>query len=141
VTATRNSGSYVGSISVVAFSGADVTADGAIGSGNGTTGAPTATLTTSRAGSWVWGVGNDWDSAKSRTVGAGQTKFDEFLAAVGDTYWVQSQTAPGGSANAPVTTAGIYQPLRSSPLDHPIPRRPPRRPTWPPPLRTPTRCR
>ena len=103
VTATRSAGSYVGSITVVAFSRADITADGAIGTGNATTGPPTATLTTSRAGSWVWGVGNDWDSAKSRTVGGGQTKFDEFLAPVGDTYWVQSQATPGNSANAPVT--------------------------------------
>jgi hypothetical protein len=103
VTATRSSGPYVGSISIVAFSGADTSVDGAVGTGNATTGAPTATLTTTRAGGWVWGVGNDWDSAKSRTVGAGQTKFDEFLAPVGDTYWVQSQTAPGNSANAPVT--------------------------------------
>jgi hypothetical protein len=103
VTATRASGSYVGSISVVAFAGADTSIDGAVGSGNATTGAPTATLTTIRAGSWVWGVGNDWDAAKSRTVGAGQTKFDEFLAPVGDTYWVQSQTAAGNSAKAPVT--------------------------------------
>ena len=90
VTATRSSGSYVGSISVVAFSGADTTVDGAVGTGNASTGAPTATLTTTRASSWLWGVGNDWDSAKTRTVGAGQTKFDEFLASVGDTYWVQS---------------------------------------------------
>src|SRR6185312_7736472 len=46
VTATRASGSYVGSISVVAFAGADTSIDGAVGSGNAATGAPTATLTT-----------------------------------------------------------------------------------------------
>ena len=57
VTATRSSGSYVGSISVVAFSGAATTTDGAVGTGNGTTGPPTVSLTTTTAGSWVWGVG------------------------------------------------------------------------------------
>lgn len=101
VTATRSAGSYLGSMSVVAFSGADTAVDGAVGTGNGASGAPNATLTTTRAGSWVWGVGNDYDQARARTVGAGQTKFDEYLAATGDTYWVQSQAGPGGSANTP----------------------------------------
>ena len=35
--------------------------------------------------------------------GPGQTKVDEFLATVGDTFWVQSQTAPGGAAGSLVT--------------------------------------
>ena len=103
VTATRSSGSYVGSISVVAFSGAATTTDGAVGTGNGTSGPPTVSLTTTTAGSWVWGVGNDWDQAKARTLGSGQTLFDQFLASVGDTYWVQSQTAQGNPANTSVT--------------------------------------
>jgi chitodextrinase len=51
----------------------------------------------------VWGVGNDWDQAAARTVGGGQTLFDQYLASVGDTYWVQSQTGPGNAAGAPVT--------------------------------------
>jgi hypothetical protein len=60
-------------------------------------------LTTTGAGSWVWGVGNDWDRAVARVVGAGQTKVDEYLASVGDTFWVQSQSAPGGAAGSLVT--------------------------------------
>jgi hypothetical protein len=103
VTATRSSGSYGGSIDVVAFAGADTNTAGAVGSGSGSTGAPSASLTTTTAGSWVWGVGNDWDNAASRTVGAGQTKFDEYLAGSGDTYWAQSQTAPGNAAGTKVT--------------------------------------
>ena len=50
-------------------------------------------LTTTRAGSQIWGVGNDWDRATARTVGSGQTKIDELLASAGDTMWVQRQTA------------------------------------------------
>ena len=103
VTATRSSGTYVGSISVVAFSGADTASDGAVGSGSATKGAPSVSLTTTHAGSWVWGIGNDWDQAKARTLGSGQTLFDQFLAAVGDTYWVQSQTTAGNAANTVVT--------------------------------------
>jgi hypothetical protein len=39
----------------------------------------------------VWGVGNDYDNAVARTVGTNQTKADEFLAATGDTFWVQNK--------------------------------------------------
>jgi hypothetical protein len=69
----------------VAFSGADTTTDGAVASGNGSTGSPSVSLTTTRAGSWVWGVGDDWDQAKARTAGSDQTLFDQYLASVGDT--------------------------------------------------------
>jgi hypothetical protein len=101
ITATRSAGSYGGSMLVVAYAGADTTADGAVANGDATTGAPSVSLQTTRAGSWVWGVGHDWDSATPRTVGSGQTKVDEYVATgTGDTYWVQSrtaQTAPSGS--------------------------------------------
>ena len=103
VTATRSSGAYGGSIDVVAFSGAATTSSGAVGSASAATGAPSVALTTTSSGSWVWGVGDDYDNAISRTVPAGQTKFDEFLASTGDTYWAQSQTAPGNPANTKVT--------------------------------------
>lgn len=89
VKATRSSGSYVGSITVVAFKGADLTNIGVVGGANGATGAPSATITASRSGSVVWGVGNDWDGASSRTVGSSQTLYDQYLASVGDTFWVQ----------------------------------------------------
>jgi hypothetical protein len=103
VTATRSGGIAVGSIVVVAFKGADTIAAGAASSASGATGAPSVMLTTTRAGSWVWAVGNDWDRAVARTVGSGQTLFDQYLAKAGDTYWVQSQTTPGNAANTTVT--------------------------------------
>jgi chitodextrinase len=103
VTATRASGSYVGSITVVTFTGADQVVDGATGAASAATGAPSVSLTTTRAGAWVWGVGNDWDKATARTVGPNQTKVDEFLASVGDTMWVQRQTSPTPVGGTPVT--------------------------------------
>lgn len=84
VTATRSSGAYVGNIDVVAFSGADTATSGA--SASATTGAPSVSVTTTTSGSWVWAVGDDWDKAITRTVGSGQTTFDEFLASTGDTF-------------------------------------------------------
>jgi predicted secreted Zn-dependent protease len=103
VTATRGSGSFTGNIDVVAFSGADTTTAGAVGTASAASGQPSVSLTTTSPGSWVWAVGDDWDNASSRTVGAGQTKFDEFLAGSGDTFWTQSQTAPGNAAGTKVT--------------------------------------
>ncbi len=102
-TVTANyPGQFDASITVASFTGADTATAGAIGGANGGSGAPTASLTTTRTGSWVWGVGNDWSTAVNRTVGAGQTIVDQFLAGTGDTFWTQRQTAPGTVA-APTT--------------------------------------
>jgi hypothetical protein len=60
-------------------------------------------VTTTRAGSWVWGVGTDWSSATARTLGPGQTFVDQFLAPAGDTYWVQRQTGQTAAAGSVVT--------------------------------------
>src|SRR4029450_7937189 len=70
-------GSFVSSITLPSFPGADITRDGVVGTANGATGAPTGSLTTTKAGSVVWAVGNDWDRATARTVGPGQTKRGE----------------------------------------------------------------
>jgi chitodextrinase len=102
ITATRASGSYQGAITVAAFIGADTAANGAVGSGAAASGAPTASLVTTRAGSWVWGVGEDWDKATARTIGPGQTLVDQFLSPSGDTFWTQRQTSPTPTAGTTV---------------------------------------
>ena len=99
----------VSSIVVVSFTGIDTSgtngsgAIGAIRSANAGTGAPTATLTTTRANSWVFGVGNDWDGSTSRTVGSGQTMIHEYMPWVGATFWVQPRNAPTPTAGTSVT--------------------------------------
>src|SRR5215469_4508186 len=103
VTAMRASGSYIGAITVVAFSGADTSRTGATASGNAGTGGPAVTLTTTVGNSWVWGVGNDWSRATARTPGSNQTVADQYLAPVGDTYWVQRQNATTANAGTAVT--------------------------------------
>ena len=98
VTATLSQ-NVAASMTVMSFAGADTTgtdgsgAIGATGTANSARGAPTASLTTSRNGSWVIGVGNDFDSAISRTVGANQKLVHQDLSPTGDTYWVQMQNA------------------------------------------------
>lgn len=99
VTATLSQ-SVSSSITVMSFTGVDTSgangsgAVGNMGTGNANPGAPTATLTTIRNGSLVLGVGNDWDNAITRTLGAGQTLVHQYLSPVGDTYWVQMLSSP-----------------------------------------------
>jgi len=99
VTVTANlSQSVTASMTVMSFSGVDTTntgagAIGAKASANATSGAPSASLVTTRNNSLVLSVGNDWDTATARTLGANQTLVHQLLSTNGDTYWVQRQTA------------------------------------------------
>jgi hypothetical protein len=99
VTATLSQ-SVVCSITVMTFSGVDTSGtngSGAIGqtkSASSPSGAPTASLTTTRNNSWVFGVGNDFDNAIARVPGASQSLVNQFLTSAGDTYWVQMQNGP-----------------------------------------------
>ena len=86
------------SITVMTFAGVNTSgtngsgAIGAVGSGNADPGAPTAALVATANGSLVLGVGDDWDSAVARTLGPNQAMVHQFLASVGDTYWVQRES-------------------------------------------------
>jgi hypothetical protein len=109
VTATVSQ-SVVSSLTVMSFTGVDTTlgtglpnAIGASGTGNSAKGAPTASLVTTRNNSLVLGVGNDYDNAIARTLGAGQTLVHQFLTPTGDTYWVQMQSAATPSSGTSVT--------------------------------------
>ena len=97
VTSRQTVMGYTQSLTVVAFRGA--AGVGASAVANGATGAPSVTLNATTAGSFVYGVGNDWDRAVARVLGPGQTMVHQWLdTASGDTYWVQalstSVTAP-----------------------------------------------
>jgi N,N-dimethylformamidase beta subunit-like protein/uncharacterized protein DUF4082/Big-like domain-containing protein len=108
VTATLSQ-STAGSMTVVSFSNVDTTgtngsgAIGATGTGNSGSGAPSATLVTTRNNSLVFGVGNDFDNAIARTLGSNQTMVNQYLATIGDTYWVQRTTSPVAVAGTSVT--------------------------------------
>ena len=108
VTATL-SHPVVSSLTVVTFTGVDTTgtngsgAIGAIASQSAASGAPTATVTTTRNGSWVFGVGNDYDNPTARTVGANQVLVHQYLTPTGDTYWMQRQSNVTPVAGTAVT--------------------------------------
>jgi hypothetical protein len=100
VTATeRYSGSNV-SLTVVAFkNAAGIGRHAMFHSGAG---APTGSLTTSKADSWVFAAGDDWLHPSSRTTGAGQALVHESTDSA-DTYWVQSTNSLTSKAGAKVT--------------------------------------
>jgi uncharacterized membrane protein len=99
-----------GSMTIIGFTGADTSgtngsgAIGATGTFSADPGAPNGSVQTTRAGSWVFGVGNDWDTAIARTLGPNQTMIHQYLASVNNTYWVQRQSSPTAT---PGTTVAI----------------------------------
>ncbi len=110
VTVTASlSASVISSMTVISFSGVDPTGTGGAGaigataSHSAASGAPTATLVTTRSNSWVFGVGNDYDSATARTAGSNQTIAHQDLTSAGDTYWVQMQNSPTPASGTSVT--------------------------------------
>jgi hypothetical protein len=93
---------YRQSLTVVVLNGA--AGVGASVGASAPTGAPSVQLGATAAGSWVFGVGNDWDSATARTVGAGQILVHQWVeTSLGDTYWVQRLTDPVAAAGSVVT--------------------------------------
>jgi hypothetical protein len=83
----------------MSFTGVDTSgtnganAVGATATAGAASGAPSASLVTTRNGSLVIGVGCDFDNPINRVLGAGQTLVHQYLSPVGDTFWMQRQSA------------------------------------------------
>jgi beta-lactam-binding protein with PASTA domain len=105
-TAVLNS-SQVASMTIVGFQGAANSLVGAASiTANNPTGNPTqpsATITTTRANSWVYGVGVDWDLGRVLTPSANATMVNQVISASNDTYWVERITNPQVLGGVPVT--------------------------------------
>ncbi len=99
VTARPGKTGFDGYLQVIAFQG--TAGVGASVAGSAKTGAPSVSLTTIQPQSLVFAIGNDWDRAVGRVVGAGQTLAGQWVdRGTGDTFWTQStsgQTGPAGS--------------------------------------------
>jgi hypothetical protein len=101
VTSTQSRAGYDQSLTVIAFAGA--AGVGASSGAGATSGAPRATVTTTVAGSWVFGTGNDWDGATPRTLGSGQALRHQWVdTSSGDTFWAQSQSSSTPNAGTVV---------------------------------------
>jgi hypothetical protein len=100
ITATPSHGGFQGSLVVIAF--AKAAGIGVTAAGGAASGAPDLSLAGTGAGSWVYAVGNDWDNAIARTpvsTPVAQVLVHQRLdTTTGDTFWVQSTTAPNASA-------------------------------------------
>jgi len=93
VQAVPGATGYHGSMTVIAFTNA--AAIGVVGRTGAPTGAPDIFLPGVSSGNWVFAVGNDWDRAVSRAPVSGQVLVHQRVdTTVGDTFWVQSTTAP-----------------------------------------------
>src|SRR4029077_8857715 len=102
VTATQSSGGFDQTLNVIAFIGSGGIGASAADSNNNT--APSVALTSTAAGSLVYGVGNDPDNRVARTLGANQTMVHQWVDTNGNlTFWVQSRSAPTVSAGSVVT--------------------------------------
>jgi hypothetical protein len=96
VSAFPGTGTYHGSLTVIAFTNSAGTS--VVGRAGATAGAPDIILPGVVAGDWVFAVGNDWDKAIARTPVSGQVLVHQKVDTVtGDTYWLQSTTAPAAT--------------------------------------------
>jgi hypothetical protein len=106
VTSTPAQPGYDQSVSVFAF--ANASGVGVTGGVSAASGAPSASLVTTAQGSWVWGVGNDYDTATARALPAGQTMRHQWVdTGTGDTFWTQSQTAVTAASGTTVPISDI----------------------------------
>jgi Bacterial Ig domain len=116
VTASEAQSGYDMSLYVVAYQGVG-------GIGNSTaasaaTGAPTVAVTTTKAGSLLYAVGNDYDNPVAYKVGINQTLDDQWLdSSTGDTYWVQNETYPPVISAGTTITLNDTQPTKPPTID------------------------
>jgi hypothetical protein len=103
--------SNVASMTVVGFTNASPVTGGAVATANAAQNsglAPTVSLTTTRANSWVFMVGTDWDAIRVMTPAAGQTMVNVYNPPANDTYWVQRTTAPLSAAGTVAVMGTTY---------------------------------
>jgi beta-lactam-binding protein with PASTA domain len=102
--------SEIASMTVVGFQGAANSLAGAAtaiaNKATGVAGNPSLTITTTRANSWVFGVGNDWDNFEPIVAAAGSTMVNQSTNAITDTLWTVRSTNPTALAGVP-TTVGV----------------------------------
>lgn len=77
VTSTPKTTGYDQSLTVIAFTGASGLGAGA--TAGKASGAPSVSLTTTAANSWVFAVGEDYTHATARTLGPGQSMINQWV--------------------------------------------------------------
>lgn len=104
MTATLSAGTCACWIHVIAFKNASSSGIGASAIAGNTTGAPTKSVTTTAANSWVWGSVWDWSNNVTPVLGGSQTQRDIFNDSTnGDSGWTQYSTQPTAASGTVVT--------------------------------------
>lgn len=104
VTSTQAHSGYDQSLTVIAMEGTGGV--GASATASGPSGPPTLSLTTTKATSLVFAVGDDWDNAIARTLPAGWVILNQYLDTVsGDAFWSQYTNVPVPAAGTQVTVS------------------------------------
>lgn len=104
VTSTPSSAGFDQALTVLAFTGAS--GIGASATAGKLTGAPSVSLTTTRPGSWVFGVGEDYSHAIARTPAPGQSIISQWVdPGPGETFWVQDLNTVTPNSGTSVTLA------------------------------------
>jgi hypothetical protein len=87
VSAALAQGKYMGTITVVTFTGAALGEGASAGAASST---PGVNVDANGPGSTVWSVGHNWSRAQTVSVGPNQLLVQQGkVATVGDTAWVQ----------------------------------------------------
>jgi hypothetical protein len=101
VTSTQTHAGYNEYVDVVSIQG--TAGVGAHQVASAKSGAPSVTVVTTQPQSLVFGVGNDYDRAVTRTLGANQVLLGQWLStSTGDTYWSQNTSVQSGAAGSSV---------------------------------------
>jgi hypothetical protein len=104
VTVSAAETKAVGDLAVTVMTIEGAAGVGATGSAAGKANPPSVTLTAQSSASLGIAVGNDYDRAAARTLGANQAFAAQWIdSATGDTYWTQYTTTPGPAAGQPLT--------------------------------------
>ncbi len=102
VTSTPKASGYDQSLTVISVQMSD--GIGATAAAGAASGAPSVSLKTTEEGSLVYAVGNDWDTAAARTLGANQVMLRQYLdTKTEDTFWSQFDGAVTGPVGETVT--------------------------------------
>jgi len=102
ITATAAIRPFDENLTIVSFENAS--GIGATGGFFSAKGAPSGTITTTQANSWVWASGNDWGGAAIRRAGPGQTAVVQALDLTArKTFWTQTTNSPTTNAGTAVT--------------------------------------
>jgi hypothetical protein len=102
VRSVQSATGYPQTLAVLTFAGASGTGAVAMDAAKS---APSLSLTTTRAGSVIYGVGNDMDHNIAPTPASGQTVVHQFLPSSNNTMWVQAYGDPVAAAGSTVVLA------------------------------------